>query len=276
MRPVKTSPGPKTNTGDPDTHTEGQTDGKQDTREAPRASREVCEKAAPVAQTQQSRKQNPQKSKTTTEVRRSLQNENTAHKSHQDSAQGTLRSADGTGLRATEGQSDARPSPTAAGTVDADAGAAPGKLRAAPRGPGVLAAHTEGEAAAWRDGGSPCTGARGQTTRATHRRAKQALRGLPSRALVSPPGEQVQQGAGPRANTHLLPGSRDHPTRMQGDPRTAGGGPRGQDRAVDKDPEALLGRPHHAQQDTREEVEGWEPPRIALPCPGRHRRQRRF
>lgn len=78
MRPVKTSPGPKTNTGDPDTHTEGQTDGKQDTREAPRASREVCEKAAPVAQTQQSRKQNPQKSKTTTEVRRSLQNKNSS------------------------------------------------------------------------------------------------------------------------------------------------------------------------------------------------------
>lgn len=92
-------------------------------------------------------------------------------------------------------------------------------------------------------------GARGQRTRArrhthqTHTRTKQALRGLPSRALASPLREQVQPRKGPRADTRLLPRQQGPPKekagRLQDD---SGWGPRGQDRAVDKDPAALLCR----------------------------------
>lgn len=145
---------------------------------------------------------------------------------------------------------DARPSHTASGNGGRTRRSCSLKAPGSSQGPRRCGLRTQkGGSAGWRDGGSPRRRRGGHPTRArrytrqTHANETSAHR-APLTRPWPPPGNGCSQERD-HVRTHTRsPGSRDRRPECRG--------PRGQDRAVDKDPEALPWRPHHARQDTRE------------------------
>lgn len=150
-------------------------------------------------------------------MRRSLLKTNTAHKSHQESAWRTLRSADRTGLWAAEGQSDARPSCMASGNGGRTRWSCSLKAPGSSQGPGAAGgAHRREDQ---RDGGRLTAQAEDTQHTPNTRERNKLSEGSPHAPLVST-GEQVQPRAGPRAGT-VRPECRGTPGRQQA------GGPEG-------------------------------------------------